>query len=201
MSGSYRSNYLILHHSLSEPKLYQMNPLDLYPTPEVPRCELVGGWFGISLQIAIGVLAFLTLIVKRCSERPMRSWAVFARDSSKQAIGATYGHFVNLSLAILVPNSDPCVWYFLNYILDIAVGVGLLYCGILITNMISIRFNIPSLRSGNYGYPPSVLKWFIQLLIWLLIITIVKVLIVWYENVFYVISNCSFFKLFIVFSN
>lgn len=66
---------------------------------------------------------------KRIHERPQRSWTIWGLDVSKQICSATLGHCLNILLAILLSkyNSDQCVWYFCQLVLDSTIGIVICY--------------------------------------------------------------------------
>ena len=78
------------------------------------------GTFGNIVQLALGVVSFGVLIIKRLCENPRRPWKVWALDLSKQAFATTSTHFLNLFLAIFLstPDADECALYFINTFMD-----------------------------------------------------------------------------------
>eukprot|EP00742_Colponemidia_sp_Colp-10_P003060 GILJ01003263.1.p1 GENE.GILJ01003263.1~~GILJ01003263.1.p1 ORF type:complete len:315 (-),score=34.18 GILJ01003263.1:262-1107(-) len=138
------------------------------------------GFFGISIQIALGLMSFSALIVKRYRESPRRTWLVFGLDSSKQAIGAGMAHGLNLIFAEVLgaEKSNPCEWYFLHVMIDGTLGI-LFNLGFLkllekLSEYLSSRYGYVTLHTGDYGDPPSYVKWGKQLLMWLLVVVLTK---------------------------
>jgi len=88
-------------------------------------CALLGP-FGILVQTFIGVWCFLTLVVLWKMEKHQRPFFVWLGDMSKQMVGATYGHIMNIFLAMLFGEAleedstkNQCVWYLLAFLSDI----------------------------------------------------------------------------------
>jgi len=112
------------------------------------------GLMGILIQVALGVLSFSVLIIKRLRERPRRPWKIWLFDTSKQLVSQMLAHFINLTISIALTykdsSSDECLWYFITNILDNTLGV--LIC------VLSLKAIENSLRkrgkgeyiSGNY---------------------------------------------------
>ena len=65
-------------------------------------CHIVKGAYADCVQLALGVLAIGSLVVKRYVEKPRRSWKVWALDVSKQAAGGLFAHALNLLLAMFL---------------------------------------------------------------------------------------------------
>ncbi|KAJ3089785.1 hypothetical protein HK102_005512 [Quaeritorhiza haematococci] len=152
---------------------YEMTSSSLSEEPPALHCELMDG-FAIYVQIVLGCIALSSLIVKRSREHPKRPVVIWAFDTSKQAIAASMVHFTNVFLSYISGKSadgsdttNPCVWYFLNILLDTTVGVGILYMFLRILHFIAEHIGIRDIRSGEYGNPPSLYSWFKQLLIFL----------------------------------
>lgn len=152
-------------------------------------CELFG-LLGITIQIFLGISAFSTLVYKRFKERKPRPWIIWSMDTSKQAIGACYLHFVNLFFAEFFgnkPGSDKCKWYFLNYMMDIIFGTFLNYLYLLAIEKFCKRFDRLRFRSGEYGGDtnrPSFFQWFYQFNIWIFILTFAKINVIGMSIIF-----------------
>lgn len=121
------------------------------------------------------------ILVKRHRERPRRPLRVWLYDASKQAIAQAVIHFLSILLAMGLGVrerhgvQDMCVWYFLNIMLDTTIGVLLLAGFHAIVRAIAKRKQIKSLESGNYGKPPRLSIWAIQLVVFIFNIALVKV--------------------------
>jgi len=88
-------------------------------------CKLFGP-FGLLVQALIGVWCVLTLVVMWKLEKHPRPFLVWLGDMSKQMVGAGYGHFMNIFLAMLFgealtdeSTNNQCVWYLVAFLSDI----------------------------------------------------------------------------------
>lgn len=100
------------------------------------QCSLFGffGWF------VQGVLFFtsgMPLLWKWYNEKPRRTFVTLVMDSSKQVMGNVCVHFINLALSATFASmikpvdscgDEECLWYFLNFTIDVFLGVPLNYC-------------------------------------------------------------------------
>lgn len=90
------------------------------------NCSMVG-FLGIMIQLALGVLSFSVLIIKRLREHPQRPWKIWLFDTSKQLVSQMMAHFINLTISIALAyndsSSDECLWYFTTNVLDNTLGV------------------------------------------------------------------------------
>jgi len=139
--------------------------------------------FTAAVQGLLAALALASLYIKRLSEQPRRKFMVWWLDVSKQGIGATYAHCLNMVIAAFIANAvrgdyqlkDQCAWYAMNFFLDTTLGLvlSLVFLGML--ERIAERCGWTSLmNSGVYSGPDAVKHWFHQLIAWLLILTLVK---------------------------
>ncbi|CAG8482896.1 12835_t:CDS:2 [Funneliformis caledonium] len=130
------------------------------------NCVLVDN-FAIFVQILLGTIAFSTLIYKRHRERPQRPLRIWFYDVSKQLLGAAIVHGLNIIVSYLAGSVDegdtnPCVWYFLNILIDCTLGVFILYVLIKTVELIVDNVGIEGMKSGDYGHPPNVNLWMRQ---------------------------------------
>ena len=149
------------------------------------KCTLLGGWFSLSVQILLAFVCILTLVFKREFEVPRRPWKVWFLDVLKQGIGSSSDHMVNILISILLMadtgDGDECQWYFLVYTLTSTVGCTtnislLMYIeGLASRNRNSCTAEI--LNFGEYGDPPKLKRWFIQLSVWMAIVFISKMVL------------------------
>ncbi|KAF0687587.1 Aste57867_20706 [Aphanomyces stellatus] len=144
------------------------------PSPE--RCQLLSGAQSYMVQLILFVVALTSLWYKRHVERPKRSLETWSMDVAKQGIGAVVGHFTNIFISIaLPPVTDQCVWYFLNFITDVTLGMVIALSLLRLQQELALLFNCPALfESGDYGVPPSYRIWAVQLTAWLSIIIFSK---------------------------
>lgn len=150
-----------------------------------PGCKLLGP-FALIVQASMGVLAVLTLVVKRQYEVPRRPWWVWFFDVSKQLCGAAGLHFLNLFLSILtssrtdVPDTsdNPCDYYFLNVLMDTTVGVPVLWGFlVLVTNIAEKQFKVTEIESGVYGHPPQWRAFWKQAGVYVLAMILMKIVL------------------------
>ena len=118
-------------------------------------CKLIDGWYSIVIQCVLGCLSFSSLWLKRYLEtEPKRDYLVFLFDVSKQGIGLFVAHGINISIARLLSNQnkhqDQCIWYFINFCVDVLAGMPLNYLGIYLLRKHSHRCRDPSWQSGHY---------------------------------------------------
>ncbi|RKO97307.1 hypothetical protein CAUPRSCDRAFT_4997, partial [Caulochytrium protostelioides] len=149
------------------------------------HCELMDG-FAVAVQLTLATVAFGSLGVKRYRERPQRPLKIWLFDTSKQAIAASMVHVVNVTLSYLsgaglddaAAGANPCVWYFLNILLDTTVGVGILYLFLRLLARLAHRLAIADVEPGYYGMPPRVDAWLKQLAMFALAWLGVKIAVV-----------------------
>jgi len=82
-------------------------------------------------------------------------------------------------IATKVSNGDECQWYCLTYIVDSTIGtfLNLSFLNVF-ENIIQRRMKCcKHLIFGDYGDPPLLSKWIPQLVIWLIIVIIGKIII------------------------
>lgn len=76
-------------------------------------CNLVDGW-GVGIQVALGLLAFSSLALKRWCESPRRPLKIWLFDASKQALANSLVHVVNVFSSNVLSkdtsDNDPCTW-------------------------------------------------------------------------------------------
>ena len=120
-------------------------------------CQLVDNVFSILIQCVLGFFALLSLSVKRITEKPKRPFRVFIYDVSKQVIGSLYAHGLNIIIAINVAHlnnnnhyNDQCMWYFVNFIVDVFLGMAFNWICIKLVNYLANKYGFVYLVSGNY---------------------------------------------------
>ncbi|KAI9592929.1 vacuolar membrane protein-domain-containing protein [Syncephalis fuscata] len=132
-------------------------------------CKLTDG-FAIGVQLVMGLIVCSSLLVKRHREYPQRPLVIWFFDVSKQAAGGIMLHTLNLVGSLFTGsdatdsgNTNPCVWYFLNILLDTTAG--------------AIRLGVPDMRSGYYGHPPRIVAWLRQLVVFVMALASMKLLV------------------------
>ncbi|KAE8898426.1 hypothetical protein PF005_g19539 [Phytophthora fragariae] len=146
------------------------------------RCTLVADRTDDAVQMLLGFIALSSLYAKWHFERPRRPAQVWFMDAMKQGTSAAMIHVMNILYAIgLVDFSDTpsdedqCAFYFMNVVIDTTLGVYIAYLLLQLFTIVATRQQWTSLRChGYYGSPPSWRVWWIQLLQWCAILTIMK---------------------------
>ena len=176
------------------------------------QCEILGD-FGLMIQFLLGALSFGSLFLKRLHEYPKRSYRIFLLDISKQGISAFWCHVLNMMIAVYlqlkVNKGNGCEWYFINYVGEIALSVLLSYCIHSVILHFADKYDILILQSGvylsihdaqyiyRYSYADldkhiNYKVWWIQLTIWVMIVTISKITVFgieyWFAEEFITLS-------------
>ncbi|KAJ1964778.1 hypothetical protein IWQ62_002841 [Dispira parvispora] len=71
-------------------------------------------------------------------------------------------------------NSNPCIWYFMNLVLDTTVGVYILYLYLKLIQKVVRQLQLTDMESGNYGTPPRVRIWAKQSIAFFLALLLMK---------------------------
>ncbi|CAG8765975.1 4812_t:CDS:2 [Cetraspora pellucida] len=150
--------------------------------PLQQECVLVDK-FAIIVQIILGAFAFSTLIYKRHRERPQRPLRIWFYDVSKQMLGASMVHGLNIIVSYISGSSEaddknPCVWYFLNIFVDCTVGVFILSIFLKAAQYVASTIGINGVKSGEYGEPPRFEWWARQTVAFIICILFMKIVIV-----------------------
>ena len=99
------------------------------------QCSLFGafGWF---VQAILFFTSSCPLLWKWWNENPRRTFLTLVLDSSKQVAGNLGVHFINLALSATFASAikpvdscgdEECLWYFLNFVIDVFLGMPLNY--------------------------------------------------------------------------
>lgn len=155
------------------------------PNPVPPlRCHLMST-FAIFVQVMLACFALSALVYKRHREHPPRPWKIWALDTSKQVVGQTIMHTSNLVLSWIfghasLEESNPCVWYFVNFMLDTTLGVGIVWLYLKMATRGLQSLGVKDLKSGEYGPgpKPDIRIWFKQLLVFSGVLISMKVTVV-----------------------
>ena len=149
------------------------------------QCSLFGV-FGGMVQLTLASLCLLSLLCKvyldkRYREDPPREWLVFFLDTSKQGFSALVAHFMNLMGAVIISRlqeDNPCVWYFINLMIDTTLGVLTSYLCLKLLEYISYRKGWQKMISGNYennlDEGIDLGAWALQLMSWGTIVAVTK---------------------------
>lgn len=155
---------------------------------EVKICKIYDkeDFFTVFVQLLLAAFALGSLWIKRMREKPKRKFLTWFLDVSKQGIGACYAHVMNMVIASLISNNsrgdlvleDQCAWYAMSFLIDVTIGLifSIIFLGIL-DRMANAR-NWTTLKdSGVYVGDDALLHWIHQVLAWLVIQTLVKVVV------------------------
>jgi len=131
------------------------------------------------------------LVLKKKREEYMlkesaRDWPTFLLDSSKQICGSGWAHVANLACATAFgarAGGTGCEWYWVNIMIDTTVGVFIEYLFLLIVTdaLECATGRTGALKSGSYRKANGDIqasRYFSQLAVWLLCVTIMKFVVV-----------------------
>ncbi|TPX39484.1 hypothetical protein SeMB42_g06355 [Synchytrium endobioticum] len=152
------------------------------------NCDLIGP-FAVFTQVSLATLAFSSLLYKRHREKPKRPWVIWFFDTSKQAFAAACIHFANVTLSLIRGGNNrevtnPCVWYFLNILVDTTIGVVFLWAYLRLLNNLVTYLRMRDLTSGIYGNPPRIRAFLRQLTLFTLAWAMVKASVVVLLDIF-----------------
>lgn len=120
--------------------------------------------------------------MKRLRENPKRSIKTWSFDVSKQVAAAGTVHMLNVIFSHFAgfesSIADPCIWYFLNVLIDTTIGIFSLFILLNIWLKIVLYLNLERCQTGNYGNPPKYLNWVFQLVAFLMLVVINKFFII-----------------------
>ncbi|GMH37473.1 hypothetical protein BSKO_05346 [Bryopsis sp. KO-2023] len=152
------------------------------------ECKLTEGLRAYLAQGTLVVLVLGALLFKRSIERPRRPMVVWLMDISKQGFSASSCHVSNILFAVIASkgrsDATECSWYFIQYNVDNIIGVTMT----ILTHQIFIRIarmlsrdqeELPKVEGewrlvdalsqcGEYGNPPSFVRWGVQVTEWIL---------------------------------
>ncbi|KAG5180602.1 vacuolar membrane protein-domain-containing protein [Tribonema minus] len=146
------------------------------PQQEAERCRLIGGTYANVLQFVLGIAALTGLLV----------WIY---DVSKQGYGALFVHFWNIVMSMILADlsrranadaveRDACALYFVQFVLDMMLGMVMIWAMVRTQEWLAERCNVPSLAvSGDYGNPPKVQWFWHQLGAYMMSLLIIKTII------------------------
>lgn len=152
------------------------------PIGEEPHCALLGS-FALMVQALMAVIAISSLVIKHLREKPQRPHLVWALDTSKQGCAAIMVHFSNILISNVSSGSretisNPCIWYFLNILIDTTIGVLFLSFYLKVFTEIMEALGMTDIESGFYGIPPRFKPWLKQTILFLTAWTCVKFTVV-----------------------
>ena len=153
-----------------------------------PVCKVYDkdDFFTVFVQLMLAVFALGSLWFKRMYEQPRRKFLTWFYDVSKQGFGACYAHVLNMVIAALLSKNlrgkteltDQCAWYGMSYLIDTTLGLILAVFFVKLLDYLANKFDWKGLKkSGVYHGDDGFCHWIQQVLAWLGILTIVKMLI------------------------
>jgi hypothetical protein len=143
-------------------------------------------FFTVLVQIILAIFALGSLWFKRMYEIPRRKFMTWFYDVSKQGFGACYAHVLNMVIASVIAQNprgetqlkDQCAWYGMSYLIDTTLGLVLAIILVKLLDYVANKFHWDSLKkSGVYHGEDGWVHWIHQVLAWLGILTIVKMLV------------------------
>lgn len=142
--------------------------------------------FTAFVQGLLAALALASLYLKRMNESPRRKFMTWWLDVSKQGIGASYAHCLNMIIAAVISDNvrgeyvldDQCAWYAINFIIDTTLGLFLSVVFLRLLNQVATKRHWGSLiNTGVYVGEDAMLHWLHQLFSWVAILSVVKLLL------------------------
>ena len=165
-------------------------PLITAPLTKNKGCRLVAGRFAALVQFTLMCLALSALVLKRRLETPRRDFKVWLLDSGKQCIGGLFIHFCNLGVSMLFAHAmgrggsvvaggkDECAFYFFNFLVDTTIGLCIIWVLLQMLERVAHSLEWSSLATtGDYGDPPRMRVWALQLAAWLAVLGMSKVIV------------------------
>jgi hypothetical protein len=114
-----------------------------------------------------------------------RTWMEFGLDCSKQFAGCGWLHVLNLFFATLqdkmLTGGDQCSWYWINIMVDTTLGTAVEYFLLKVSTAVIRKRGLVGFQSGDYKAENGTFIWtnfFKQLAVWLLIVSMMKILMV-----------------------
>mmetsp|Transcript_13283 Transcript_13283/g.19539 ORF Transcript_13283/g.19539 Transcript_13283/m.19539 type:complete len:265 (-) Transcript_13283:203-997(-) len=155
---------------------------------EIKICKIYDkeDFFTVLVQLLLAAFALGSLWIKRMRETPKRKFLTWFLDVSKQGVGACYAHVMNMVIAALISQNsrgdlvleDQCAWYGMSFLIDVTIGLvfSIIFLGVL--DRVANERNWTSLKnSGVYVGDDALLHWIHQVLAWLAIQSLVKVIV------------------------
>eukprot|EP00571_Detonula_confervacea_P002354 CAMPEP_0172314034 /NCGR_PEP_ID=MMETSP1058-20130122/21514_1 /TAXON_ID=83371 /ORGANISM="Detonula confervacea, Strain CCMP 353" /LENGTH=282 /DNA_ID=CAMNT_0013027791 /DNA_START=215 /DNA_END=1060 /DNA_ORIENTATION=- len=138
------------------------------------------------VQAMLALFALASLWIKRTQEKPQRKFLTWFLDVSKQAFGAFYAHVLNMIISAVIAGNvrsgntldDECAWYAINYVIDTTLGLVITIVFLDWLERLANHFNWVALKnSGVYVGREGICHWVWQMLAWIVILSLVKVII------------------------
>jgi len=176
---------------------YELDDGGVASNNEDPSCKVYDGndSFTAWVQIFLATFALGSLWFKRMREKPRRKFQTWFMDVSKQGIGAVYAHLLNMLVAAVIANNhraededrldDECAWYAINYLVDTTFGLVLALVFLKGLDYIANQRNWESLKnSGVYFGPEKWTHWRDQVIAWVAVLTVVKLVLLYFMWIF-----------------
>lgn len=141
------------------------------------------------VQVLLACFALASLYFKRQQEYPRRKFKTWFLDVSKQGIGAVYAHILNMVIAAIIAENvrgdfeldDQCAWYAINYTVDSTLGLLLSIMFLRLLDIVANKRGWTHLKdSGVYHGDDAIIHWMSQLTVWLIILSVVKIVICYF---------------------
>ena len=145
------------------------------------NCSLIITLFLNIADILLAGFSFTILISKRKLEKKPRSHIVWMFDVSKQIIGGTLIHLINIASKTFIFKSyhNKHIWNFVNFFIDSTLGV-IIVSGshIILCRLCTLYFGESSSCSkiGYYGHPPNYRVWIKQLVPYLISLILSRII-------------------------
>ncbi|KAL3779632.1 hypothetical protein ACHAW5_000598 [Stephanodiscus triporus] len=142
--------------------------------------------FTAFVQALLAAFALASLWIKRMQEKPQRDFLTWFLDVSKQAFGACYAHVLNMIISAIIAGSgqgsqildDECAWYAINYVIDTTLGLVITIVFLDWLDRLANYFNWVALKnSGVYEGREGICHWVWQMMAWIILLTLVKLVI------------------------
>jgi hypothetical protein len=155
---------------------------------EQPVCEIYSteDGFTVFVQALLAFIALVALWIKRLNEVPRREFLTWFLDVSKQAFGACYAHVLNMIISAVIAGNvrgsqtldDECAWYAINYVIDTTLGLVITIFFLNALEKVANERNWTSLKdSGVYVGREGIIHWIHQMVAWIIILTLVKLIV------------------------
>jgi len=147
---------------------------------------------GLLLSCCLGVFYYKLKKEEENLGETARSRGEFLLDASKQFAGAGWIHLMNLGFASAMSNGNQCEWYWINIMVDTTLGTAVAYVLLQIASaFIKKRFSPEAAEDFKSGEYKDIIegefqlegqinfnKYIKQLVVWLLVVSCMKVLMV-----------------------
>lgn len=164
---------------------------------EEKTCKVYDGndSFTAWVQIFLAFFALGSLWFKRMKEVPRRKFETWFMDVTKQGIGAVYAHLLNMLVAAIIASNhgssdedrldDECAWYAINYLVDTTFGLLLAVMFLKGLEYLSKEYDWETLKnSGVYFGENKWIHWRDQVGAWVAVLTLVKIVILFFMWIF-----------------